>query len=138
MGNGLKALVIRPFDGTLSLSEELDLDYERDPETEPIGGGFVAVVEGLFGYGAAIVKTGAAQLQTLAADPETLALLPLTDDGEGSHWPELDNATTAEGLQAINDVLTANGAPNLPAGITVRQALAAIAPGVNFEDNDLG
>lgn len=53
-------------------------------------------------------------------------------------YSELDNATTAEGLARINDVLTANGAPNLPVGITVRQALAAIAPGVDFDDFDLG
>lgn len=81
--------------------------------------------------------TGAAQLDALAADPDTLALLPLTESDD-SHWPELDNATIEEGLQAINDVLSANGAPTLPVGITVRQALAVIAPGVNFDDFDLG
>lgn len=132
----IKALVIRPFDGALSLPDGLDLDWQRD-ESEPIGGGFVAVVDGLFGYGAAIVKTQQAQLQTLGADPDTLALLVLSET-DGGKWPELDNATTEAGLQRINDVLTANGAPTLPAGITVRQALAAIAPGVDFDDFDLG
>lgn len=140
---GIKALVIRPFDGTLSLSVDfqqkhpLGLDYPRG-EDEPIGGGFVAVVDGLFGYGVAIVRTGAGQLQTLGADPETLAVLVLTEPEGGAKWPELNDIVTGEGLARINAVLTAHGAPNLPDGISARQALGAMAPGVKFADFDLG
>lgn len=140
---GIKALVIRPFDGTLSLPKDFQtlhptgLDYPRG-EDEPIGGGFVAVVDGLFGYGVAIVRTGIEQLQTLGADPETLAVLVLSEPEGGAKWPELNDAATNEGLTRVNEVLTANGAKILPEGISVRQALGVMAPGVKFSDFDLG
>ncbi len=140
---GIKALVIRPFDGTLSLpvdfqtTHPLGLDYPRG-EDEPIGGGFVAVVGGLFGYGVAIVRTGAEQLQSLADDQDTLAVLVLTEPEGGTKWPELNDPVTNEGLARVNAILTANGAANLPQGISLRQALGVMAPGVKFSDFDLG
>lgn len=140
---GIKALVIRPFDGTLSLPVDfqtkhpLGLDYPRG-EDEPIGGGFVSVVGGLFGYGVAIVRTGAEQLQTLADDPDTLAVLVLTEPEGGEGWAELNDPVTNEGLARVNAILTANGAPNLPQGISLRQALGVMAPGVKFLSFDLG
>jgi len=133
----LKAMIIVPFSGAPQLPVDLDLDYVRD-ESEPIGGGFAAVVDGLFGYGVAIIKTQQAQIDTLTADPDTLAVLVLTNTDEGGKWPELDNPATTEGLARINDVLTANSAPNLPAGITIRQTLAVMAPGVDFDSFDVG
>ncbi len=140
---GIKALVIRPFNGTLSLpvdfqtTHPLGLDYPRGAD-EPIGGGFVAVVGGLFGYDVAIVRTGPEQLQTLGADPDTLAVLVLTEPEGGEKWPELNDPVTNEGLARVNAILTANGAPNLPQGISLRQALGVMAPGVKFSNFDLG
>lgn len=63
----------------MSFPEGMDLDYERDTVTEPIGGGVVRVVGKIGGDGVAIIKTGAAQLATLAGDVNTVAILPLTE-----------------------------------------------------------
>jgi len=133
----IKAIIIRPFTGTLSLPEGFDLDYPRD-ETEPVGGGFVAVVEGIGGYGMAIIKTSPEKVATLAADPDTLAILPLTEPEDGDKWPELDGDITDGGLARINAILSAIGAGQLPAGISVRAALGAIAPGVEWSGFEIG
>ena len=135
--NGIKAIIIRPFTGSLSLPDDMDLDYERDPQAEPIGGGVVAVVDGIGGYGVAVIKTGAAQLATLAGDADTVAILPLTET-DGGKWPELDEAITPGGLARMNGILSALGMPGLPEGIIVRAALGAIAPGVDWAGFDIG
>ncbi len=138
MGNGIKAIIIRPSNGSMSFPEGMDLDYERDTVTEPIGGGVVRVVGKIGGYGVASVKTGAAQLQALAGDADTVAILPLTETDEGGKWPELDEAITPGGLARMNGILSALGMPGLPEGITVRAALGAIAPGVDWAGFDIG
>ncbi len=137
MGNGIKAIIIRPSNGSMSFPEGMDLDYERDTVTEPIGGGVVRVVGKIGGYGVAIIKTGAAQLATLAGDANTVAILPLTE-GEGGKWPELDDTITPDGLARMNAILDAVGAGQLPEGITVRAALGAIAPGIEWSGFDIG
>ena len=128
----IKAIVIRPFTGTLSLPEDFDLDYPRD-ESEPVGGGFVAIV-GVpgSGYGVALIKTSQAKLDILTLDADTLAILPLSEPADGPKWPELDGDITEGALGRINAILSAIGAGQLPDGISVRAALGAIAPGVEW------
>ena len=134
----IKAIVIRLFTGTLSLPEGFDLDYPRDPIAEPVGGGFVAVVEGLAGYGVALVKTSAEKIATLTADPETVAILSLTEPADGDKWPELDDIITPDTLATLNDILALAGAGQLPSGISVRNGLGAIAPGLDWGGFDVG
>lgn len=134
----IKAIIIRPFNGAPTLPEDMTLDYDRDPETEPIGGGFVAVVDGLFGYGVVIIKTGQEQIDILAADPDTLAISPLTEPEDGGKWPELDGEITPGALSRINAVLTGGGSPQLPDGISVRQALGFVAPGLDWAGFGIG
>jgi len=134
----IKAIVIRLFTGTLSLPEGFDLDYDRDPIAEPVGGGFVAVVEGLAGYGVALVKTSQAKIDILAADPETVAILSLSEPADGDKWPELDDIITPDTLTTLNGILALAGAGQLPSGISVRNGLGAVAPVLDWGGFDVG